>query len=109
MYATVQDWEKDLEEIAALVDQVAALEGKLSESAANLLKCLELDAAGGQKLELAYNYAQRLFDQDQKNTKHQAMTAKVMNSRPPEAILRRMGTAGERKKQGSMSMENSPQ
>ncbi|MBO7338586.1 MAG: oligoendopeptidase F [Lachnospiraceae bacterium] len=79
MYATVQDWEKDLEEIAALVDQVAALEGKLSESAANLLKCLELDAAGGQKLELAYNYAQRLFDQDQKNTKHQAMTAKVMN------------------------------
>lgn len=79
MYATVQDWEKDLEEIAALVDQVAALEGKLSESAANLLKCLELDAAGGQKLEQAYNYAQRLFDQDQKNTKHQAMTAKVMN------------------------------
>lgn len=79
MYATVQDWEKDLEEIAALVAQVAALEGKLSESAANLLKCLELDAAGGQKLELAYNYAQRLFDQDQKNTKHQAMTAKVMN------------------------------
>ncbi|MBR3470912.1 MAG: oligoendopeptidase F [Lachnospiraceae bacterium] len=79
MYATVQDWEKDLEEIAALVDQVAALEGKLSESAANLLKCLELDAACGQKLELAYNYAQRLFDQDQKNTKHQAMTAKVMN------------------------------
>ena len=79
MYATAQDWEKDLEEIAALVDQVAALEGKLSESAANLLKCLELDAACGQKLELAYNYAQRLFDQDQKNTKHQAMTAKVMN------------------------------
>ncbi len=79
MYATVQDWEKDLEEITALVDQVVALEGKLSESAANLLKCLELDAEGGQKLELAYNYAQRLFDQDQKNTKHQAMTAKVMN------------------------------
>ncbi|MBO4749195.1 MAG: oligoendopeptidase F [Lachnospiraceae bacterium] len=79
MYATAQDWEKDLEEIAALTDQIVALEGKLSESAANLKKCLELDAACGQKLELAYNYAQRLFDQDQKNTKHQAMTAKVMN------------------------------
>ena len=79
MYATAQDWEKDLEEIAALTDQIVALEGKLSESAANLLKCLELDAACSQKLELAYNYAQRLFDQDQKNTKHQAMTAKVMN------------------------------
>ncbi|MBQ6094003.1 MAG: oligoendopeptidase F [Lachnospiraceae bacterium] len=79
MYATAQDWEKDLEEIAALTDRIVALEGKLSESAANLLKCLELDAACSQKLELAYNYAQRLFDQDQKNTKHQAMTAKVMN------------------------------
>lgn len=79
MYATVQDWEKDLEEISALAEKIAGMEGKLAESAANLLQMLEWDAAYGEKLDLAYNYAERLFDQDQKNTKHQAMSAKMMS------------------------------
>lgn len=79
MYATAEDWEKDLKELTELTGQIAGLEGKLAESADNLLKVLEWSARYGEKLELAYNFAERLFDQDQKNTKHQAMTAKVMN------------------------------
>ena len=79
MYASVEDWEKDLEEIKELSGKIAGMEGKLSDSAKNLLQTLEWNAKLGEKLMLAYNYAERLFDQDQKNAKHQAMTAKAMN------------------------------
>ena len=79
MYASVEDWEKDLEEIKELSGKIAGMEGKLSDSAKNLLQTLEWNAKLGEKLMLAYSYAERLFDQDQKNAKHQAMTAKAMN------------------------------
>ena len=38
---------------------------------------LELGARAEQKIDLAFNYAERLFDQDQKNTEHQAMSQKM--------------------------------
>ncbi|MCR4600030.1 MAG: oligoendopeptidase F [Acetatifactor sp.] len=79
MYATAQDWEKDLQEMMALAEKIAGMEGKISASAQNLLQLLEWSARFGEKIDLAYNYAERLHDQDTKNTKHQAMTAKVMN------------------------------
>ena len=79
MYATAADWEKDLELVKGITEKMVSLEGKIGESANNLLQILEWNAQLGQKLELAYNYAERLFDQDQKNTKHQAMSAKVMS------------------------------
>ena len=79
MYASAEDWEKDLEEIKELSGKIAGMEGKLADSAKNLLQTLEWNAKLGEKLMLAYNYAERLFDQDQKNAKHQAMTAKAMN------------------------------
>ena len=42
-----------------------------------LLAALELGARAEQKIDLAFNYAERLFDQDQKNTEHQAMSQKM--------------------------------
>lgn len=79
MYATEGDWQKDLTEIAEYAEKIAAYEGKVGASAENLFQVLEWYAAGAQKMDLAYNYAERLFDQDQKNTKHQAMSAKAMS------------------------------
>lgn len=46
-------------------------------SAEKLLTALELGARAEQKIDLAFNYAERLFDQDQKNTEHQAMSQKM--------------------------------
>lgn len=46
-------------------------------SAEKLLAALELGARAEQKIDLAFNYAERLFDQDQKNTEHQAMSQKM--------------------------------
>ena len=79
MYATVEDWEKDLEAMNGLTEKIVGMEGKIAESAENLFQVLEWNAQYGEKLDLAYNYAERLFDQDRKNTKHQAMSAKVMS------------------------------
>lgn len=77
MYATEADWEAALAKAEALTAEIEAMEGKCCASAENLLFVLDKLAEGHQILSLAYNYAQRLFDQDQKNTKHQAMSAKI--------------------------------
>lgn len=79
MYPTIEAWEKELEQIAKWSDELARMEGHVGDSADNLLKTLSINAALSEKLMLAYNYAERLFDQDQKNAKHQAMSAKAMN------------------------------
>lgn len=77
MYASKEAWERELDEVKALTGELAAMEGAVTASAENLYRVLELNAQIGQKLDLAYNYAERLFDEDQKNTEHQAMSQKV--------------------------------
>ena len=41
MYATAADWEKDLELIKGITEKMVSLEGKIGESAKNLLQILE--------------------------------------------------------------------
>lgn len=77
MYASKTAWETDLKEVDAIVSDLAKLEGSVMASAEKLLAALELGARAEQKIDLAFNYAERLFDQDQKNTEHQAMSQKM--------------------------------
>lgn len=77
MYASKEAWEKELEEIAAVTAELEQMEGSVTASAEDLLKTLELSAKAEEKLELAFNYAERLYDEDQKNTAHQAMAQKM--------------------------------
>ena len=77
MYASKTAWEADLKEVDAIVSDLAKLEGSVMASAEKLLTALELGARAEQKIDLAFNYAERLFDQDQKNTEHQAMSQKM--------------------------------
>ncbi len=77
MYADKEAWEADLKFIDEKLEEAAKLEGKVCDSAENLLAIMEIEAAVGEKLDLAYNYAERLFDQDQGNTAHQAMAQKM--------------------------------
>ena len=77
IYPSKAEWEADLATCEELAEKIAGYEGKIGESAANLLQVLNWDAELGEKLMLAYNYSERLFDQDQKNTTHQAMSAKT--------------------------------
>lgn len=80
MYESVEDWEKELTAIRTIVDKVAEYEGKVMESAGSLLAVLSGLAEAGEKLGLAFNYAERLFDEDQTNTAHQAMNAKAYSA-----------------------------
>ena len=77
MYASKTAWEADLKEVVTIVSDLAKLEGSVMASAEKLLTALELGARAEQKIDLAFNYAERLFDQDQKNTEHQAMSQKM--------------------------------
>lgn len=77
MYASKAAWEADLKEVDTIVSDLAKLEGSVMASAEKLLTALELGARAEQKIDLAFNYAERLFDQDQKNTEHQAMSQKM--------------------------------
>ena len=79
MYESNEAWEEELNKIEALITEIAGMEGTCLDTAKNLLTVLEKDATCAQKIELAYSYAERLFDQDQKNTKHQSMSAKIMS------------------------------
>ena len=80
MYESMEDWEKELTAIRSIVDKVAEYEGKVVESAGSLLAVLSGLAEAGEKLGLAFNYAERLFDEDQTNTAHQAMNAKAYSA-----------------------------
>lgn len=77
MYASKEAWEQDLAEINALTAEIEKREGTVAASAENLLFVLEQMAKAEQKLELAFNYAERLYDQDQNNSEHQAMSQKM--------------------------------
>lgn len=77
LYASKADWESDLVTIEALTKEVEAMQGKITESAKNLLFVLNKSAEAEEKVDLAFSYAERLFDEDQKNTEHQAMSQRM--------------------------------
>ena len=78
MYETNEAWEADLKKIDELASELEKMEGTVTASAKNLLKVCDTMAKMDQKIELAYNYAERLSDQDTKDTTHQAMVQKIM-------------------------------
>ena len=77
MFVSKEAWEEQLAACRSLTGELEAFEGKVTASAENLLAVLEKSADAEQKLELAFSYAERLFDQDQKNTAHQAMSQRM--------------------------------
>lgn len=77
MYADTAAWEADIKTIQDIAAGLVQKEGQVTASAENLLETLEQFAAMWQKLDLAFNYAARLSDQDTSNTTHQAMLQKL--------------------------------
>lgn len=77
LYISDEAWEKDLAKIEEIVKKIAQKEGRVCACAQNLLETLADSAAAEQKLELAYSYASRLYDENQKDAAHQAMSQKM--------------------------------
>ncbi len=76
MYENTDAFEKDLELVKEMVSEIAKYEGKVCDSAENLLKVLDLNAKASQKITFAVDYAQRRFDVDQGNGANQALAQK---------------------------------
>ncbi len=77
MYASIAEWEQALNQVKEIADRIAGMEGRVTESAANLYQVLKDCDAYGEIIDLAFNYAQRLYDQDRNDSTHQAMSQKV--------------------------------
>lgn len=77
MYASVDDWKKDLEKVKQLTEQLASYQGRMGESAKNLCEAMQLDDEIGRIGNKAYSYANRCSDVDTTNTDNQALVMQI--------------------------------
>jgi len=77
MYADDLAWEADIKDVLDAVDKFGAYQGRLTADAATLAEALEAKDAIWQKLEKAFVFARMKQDEDNRNTKQQAMLDKV--------------------------------
>ena len=77
MYATPAAWEADIQMILEYAGKLAEKEGKVTATAADLYETLSTQAIMEEKVDLAYNYAARLSDEDTGNATHQAMVMRL--------------------------------
>lgn len=71
LYASDEDWKKDLEKIKGMLPQIEAFQGRLGEQADNLLDFLKLQDEILVLLDHFANYSLRKADEDTKNTTYQ--------------------------------------
>lgn len=79
MYSDKEAWEADLNKAVSIGDELASMEGKVCESAANLLKTIKLMEEMCILLDAVHTYAHCQSDQDTGNTDNHAMAARVMS------------------------------
>ncbi len=77
LYASDEDWSKDLDRLRALAKRLPSYQGKLGSSAAPLLEFMQLDEELSVLLDRLANYAQRRNDEDTRVAKYQAMTGEL--------------------------------
>lgn len=80
LYASDEDWKKDLEKIKGMVPQIEAFQGKLGESADSLLGFLKLQDEISVLIDHFANYSMRKADEDTKNTTYQGYKDQTMNA-----------------------------
>lgn len=71
LYASDEDWKKDLEKIKGMIPDIEAFQGKLGENADNLLNFLKLQDEITVLIDRFANYSMRKADEDTKNTTYQ--------------------------------------
>lgn len=71
LYASDEDWKKDLEKIKGMIPQIESFRGKLGERADNLLDLLKLQDEITVLIDRFANYSLRKADEDTKNTTYQ--------------------------------------
>ena len=77
LFENDEAWESAVKEFLEMVDKICEYEGKLCDSAENLLEGLNLWVKSELIFEKCSSYASKLYDQDTADSKHQAMNAKI--------------------------------
>jgi len=73
MYASTQEWDAHYKKVAAMIDEFAAKQGKVGESATSLLDALKLRDEINIQLEKVAGFASLRRDEDMRVTGNQAM------------------------------------
>lgn len=73
LYATRQDWEKDVKALQNGIKEAASFNGRLGESPKKLLEALDWDSKTGMMLEKAYVYASLHYSGDASDPENQKM------------------------------------
>jgi oligoendopeptidase F len=77
IYSSDEDWEKDFKFLEQNLTGYKRFEGRLTESAENLLACLKFDEEIGIKLERMYLYSMLSKDSDMRVPKYQGMDDRI--------------------------------
>ncbi|MCX5636895.1 MAG: oligoendopeptidase F [Planctomycetota bacterium] len=73
IYATDYEWSQAKDKLALRFDGILSYRGKLGQSAAELLACLEYDSGISKELARLANYAEMKSDQNSRDSKYLAM------------------------------------
>lgn len=79
LYINDNAWHEDFELAKKMIENISKYKGKLSESSNTLLSYLKATDELNLKFDNIYNYAERKFDEDTKNTIYQDLANKIMN------------------------------
>lgn len=77
IYKSDDDWEKDFNWLDENIKNYSKFEGKLGDSADNLLACFKFDEEIGSKLERMYLYSMLAKDSDMSVSKYQGMDDRI--------------------------------
>src|SRR5699024_10420373 len=79
IFATDEDWEKELESLKKALPAIEKFQGKIADSPQNLYDVLQLQDQLLERLGKLFTYAHMRYDQDTTNSKYQAMDSKAEN------------------------------
>ena len=79
IFATDEDWEKELNEVKSLIPEGAKFQNKLHENGEVLYEALQFQSSLGERLGRMYTYSHMRYDQDTANTKYQGMDGRIRN------------------------------
>ncbi|WP_078408682.1 oligoendopeptidase F [Priestia abyssalis] len=77
IFTTDDAWEKEFEEVKALIPNMAKYQGKLGESANSLYEALQTQDELTRKASILYTYAHMRYDQDTTNSLYQGLNDRI--------------------------------
>ncbi len=77
IFATDDAWEKEFEEVKALIPNMAKYQGKLGESADMLYEALQTQDELTRRASILYTYAHMRYDQDTTNSSYQGLNDRI--------------------------------